>query len=160
MEEQRLLETTPARLLAIIGPTDEAIKSRLPGETSKTRVSVLDPSSTTIVLVAVPLAHGTDLIARTNLQEKFQRLATQWRKETRHISSIHEKSMNMAYQKIIAMGRDALPFIFRDFQRTHDDWVWALQAITEAEPVSEQFDDFNEVVEAWLDWARKHDYLD
>lgn len=94
-----------------------------------------------------------------SLEQKFSRLAKQWRKETRHVSSIHEKSMNMAYQKIIGMGKEVLPYIFRDFQRTHDDWLWALQVITEAEPAPGQYDDFDEVVEAWLNWARENHYL-
>lgn len=94
-------------------------------------------------------------------EEKFLRLVNQWRRETRHVSSIYEKSMNMAYQKIIGMGHEALPYILRDFEQTHDDWLWALQAITDAapDPMPEQYEDFGEVVEAWLNWARDNRHL-
>ena len=42
----------------------------------------------------------------------------------------------MAYQQIIGMGAEALPFIFRELQKEPDHWFWALHAITGENPVS------------------------
>jgi hypothetical protein len=92
------------------------------------------------------------------LEQKFQRLAKEWRKETRHISSIRERSMNRAYQRIIAMGKPALLFILRDLQRTRDHWLWALNMIEDENPAS-HIEIFDEAVEAWLDWGKQRGYL-
>ncbi len=96
-----------------------------------------------------------------SIEEKFGRLSKQWRRETRHISSIHEKSINMAYQKIIGMGKDVLPYIFHDFEKTHDHWLWALYAICDEEsaPDLEKAGDLDAAVDVWLNWARQHNYL-
>src|SRR6266849_701211 len=63
------------------------------------------------------------------LEQEFTSLAQQWRRETRHVSSIHERSMNRAYQKIIALGQDVVPLILRDLEDTRDHWLWALDII-------------------------------
>jgi hypothetical protein len=95
---------------------------------------------------------------RSLAEKKFAELAAQWRKETRHVSSIHERSMNAHYQKIIGMGKAVLPFIFHDLQRTHDHWIWALNAIVDNDPAA-QAEDFNEAVDAWLNWGMQQGYL-
>jgi hypothetical protein len=92
------------------------------------------------------------------LEQKFKRLAKEWRKETRHVSSVREMSMNWSYQKIIAMGKPAIPFILRDLQRTRDHWLWALNMIIDENPIP-QTEIFDEAVDAWLDWGRKRGYL-
>lgn len=94
----------------------------------------------------------------TALEQKFQRLAEQWRRETRYVSSIIKRSMHPAYQKIIGMGLAALPFILRDLEQTRDHWLWALYVITEEDPAPEEAT-FDEVVEAWLDWGQQRGYL-
>jgi hypothetical protein len=125
---------------------------------------IFDPSNGSVRL----LHSGGGVIVMPNaapvpstIEEKFSRLVRRWRKETRHISSVHEKSMNLAYQKIIGMGKEVLPFIFRDFERTHDDWIWALTAIIDDEsiPDTQGLESFSEVVDAWLSWAKANDYL-
>lgn len=92
------------------------------------------------------------------LEREFNTLARQWRRETRHLSSIHERSMNRAYQKIIALGQEVVPLILRDLENTRDHWLWALDIIQDANP-AESVRDFDEAVDIWLSWGRQHDYL-
>jgi hypothetical protein len=64
------------------------------------------------------------------LEVQFRVLLTNWRKETRHVSSLRKMVMNHNYQAIIGMGKDALPFIFRELRDSGGHWYWALQSIT------------------------------
>lgn len=74
------------------------------------------------------------------------------------ISIIHKKSMHPAYQRIIGMGKDALPFIFKELNQKRGHWLWALCAITGEDP-AESSHKFSEAVNAWLEWGRKNGYL-
>jgi len=103
-------------------------------------------------------AEGQAATVAVDAEEKFRRLVRQWRKETRHQSSITTICTNPAYQKIIGMGKTALPFILSDLQRTQDHWLWALDAIVDEDPAAGS-EDSNEAIAAWLKWGKRHGYL-
>src|SRR5579884_552226 len=44
---------------------------------------------------------------------RFDSLAEAWRRECAHLSSVREMVLHQAYQQIIGMGREALPFLLR-----------------------------------------------
>ncbi|MGC0776877.1 MAG: hypothetical protein WCD68_06700, partial [Candidatus Acidiferrum sp.] len=71
----------------------------------------------------------------------FKLLVDQWRKERGATSSITEMVLCPAYQSIIGMGPKAIRFILTELSSEGDDpdhWFWALQALTRANPVSEE----------------------
>ena len=88
---------------------------------------------------------------------KFHRLAEQWYRETGMISMIHKKSMHPAYQRIIGMGKDALPFIFQELKKKRAHWLWALSAIID-DDVAKPEATLSEAVEAWIKWGEDHGY--
>lgn len=92
------------------------------------------------------------------VETKFRRLVSQWRKETEHISSIAKASMHPAYQRIIGMGNIAVPYLLRELQQDPDHWFWALNAITEQDPAQSE-DTFDGAVSAWLRWGRENGHL-
>lgn len=92
--------------------------------------------------------------AQCALETEFRALADQWRKETRMLSFVRQKAVHPAYQQIIGMGKEALPFIFDEMKNRGGDWLWALQAITRENPASGTTS-FKEAVAAWFAWARK-----
>ena len=59
-------------------------------------------------------------------EQEFLRLVQQWRAETEFSSSLTEMAAHPAYQRIIGMGRLALPMIFRELVAEPDHWFWAL----------------------------------
>ena len=65
--------------------------------------------------------------------------------------------MHPAYQKIIGMGKDALPFIFRELATSGGDWIWALEMIVRKENPASGKAKFKDAKEAWLNWGREHD---
>src|ERR1043166_3767074 len=68
---------------------------------------------------------------KSALEQKFHRLAEEWRKETGFLSSVTKMCMHPAYQKIIAIGPGVIPLILRDLQQTRDHWLWALYVLSE-----------------------------
>jgi hypothetical protein len=91
-------------------------------------------------------------------ERRFRRLVNQWRKETEHISSIAKASMHPAYQRIIGMGYDAIPYLLCELQQDPDHWFWALNAITEQDPAQSE-DTFDGAVGAWLRWGKENGHL-
>lgn len=91
-------------------------------------------------------------------EEVFQSLAAQWRKETRHLSSVSQMALHPAYQRIIGMGEAAVPLILNDLQQHGGHWQWALHAITGEDPAPPEAT-FREAVQAWLQWGRQKGYL-
>ncbi len=90
----------------------------------------------------------------------FARLADEWRRETRHLSSSHALAMHPAYQRIIGMGKRALPLILRDLERRLDHWFWALTVIARESPVApSEAGQMQLMRQRWLDWGRKQGYL-
>ncbi len=88
------------------------------------------------------------------LKQRFQHLAKTWRDECAHLSSIRETALHPAYQQIIGMGKAALPFILEELKREPNHWFWALRAITQENPVSQEHQgDVSEMVSDWLRWA-------
>ncbi len=93
--------------------------------------------------------------------DRFLELASEWKRETRFVSNITRKSMHIAYQKIIGMGRVAIPLILQDLQKNGpNDWFWALHVITDVNPITEDIaGDMRAMTEAWLAWGKKTGYL-
>jgi hypothetical protein len=94
------------------------------------------------------------------LEQLFASLAAQWREETAVYSSVTQKAVHPAYQRIIGMGPAALPLIFHELERQPGHWFWALRAITGENPVRpEDAGNVGKMTEAWLGFAREHGYL-
>jgi hypothetical protein len=91
-------------------------------------------------------------------EEKFRRLADQWKKETRHLSSLSKIGMNPNYQKLIGMGHSALPFILRDLKDNGGHWLWALFVITEEDPSPDDAT-FEQARAAWIEWGKSKKFL-
>ena len=88
--------------------------------------------------------------------EKFYSLAEAWRRDVRLTSSFTEMILHPAYQRIIGMGFETLPFLLRELERKPDHWFWALTAITGVDPVPpEDRGKLRKMVEAWLRWGKE-----
>jgi len=93
------------------------------------------------------------------LERVFNELANTWYRETGVLSFISQKALHPCYQRIIGMGRDALPFIFGELNKGKGDWIWALECITRLDkntmPAGATF---KETVSMWLQWGRNNGY--
>lgn len=94
-----------------------------------------------------------------DLDGEVKALIDVWRDETGGLSSPTQIARHPAYQRIVAMGEPALPFIFADLQANGGQWYVALRAITGAAPVPPEAAGRAHLVrEAWLRWGREHGY--
>lgn len=99
------------------------------------------------------------VIRGTTAEEKFNALAAKWDSETGHMSSIGDMALNSAYQRIIGMGVAAVPFLLREMELRPNHWHWALNAITEQNPVPEEhYGRLDLIAKDWVKWGREQGY--
>jgi hypothetical protein len=93
--------------------------------------------------------------------KRFRRLVSEWKRQRNEFSSDPAASaMCSAYQKIIAMGPEAIPLVLNELRRKPDHWFWALDMLTNANPIRpEHRGNFCKMVDDWLRWGRKRGFL-
>lgn len=90
-----------------------------------------------------------------SLEKEFQAHAERWLADTANSSSIRQTVLHPSYQRIIGMGRPALPLILERLAVNADPWFWALRAITGVDPVDPRdAGRIGRMAEAWLAWGR------
>jgi len=92
------------------------------------------------------------------LKNRFTKLAQKWEQETCGFSSITKKITNLNYLKIIALGKIVVPFILESLQAKPDHWFLALKALTDEDP-TQRGDNFEQAVEAWLNWGKQKGFI-
>jgi hypothetical protein len=109
---------------------------------------------------ASPVLHSRNAPPKSEFATRFRVLAERWREDTRFASSATSMFMHPAYQEIIGMGRDALPFILTDLAETRSHWFWALRAITGVDPVSPEDRGYvGRMADRWLEWGHAEGLL-
>ena len=112
-------------------------------------------------LVREGFFESEDVRASAETQAEFEQLAAEWKQETAHLSSPNMIAEHRAYQEIIGMGQEAIPLILRDLQQTQAQWFWALRSIARESPIQpEDRGDVDAMTVAWLDWGKRHRYID
>ena len=92
--------------------------------------------------------------------ERFRRLLAEWKEQSKYLSNTAQIAMLWPYQRIIGMGAAAVPLILRELDTEPDQWFWALEAITEQDPVPPEAAGLvRPMAEAWLEWGRRQGYL-
>ncbi|WP_330347839.1 hypothetical protein [Streptomyces sp. NBC_00582] len=96
---------------------------------------------------------------REQVRELFEELRAQWAEETEFSSSIAQAATHSAYQRIIGLGPEALPFIFQQLREDPSPkWFWALRAIV-GEDKAASSEGVQEAVDEWLSWAAEEGYV-
>ena len=76
------------------------------------------------------------------------------------MSNTAQMAMLRSYQKIIGMGMVAVPFLLAELRREPDQWFWALEVITDENPVpAEAAGKVRVMAQAWIDWGRQRGLL-
>ena|SRR5436190_20245515 len=93
----------------------------------------------------------------SELRKRFQRLVAEWKQQSRFLSNTAQMAMLRPYQRIIGMGWPAVPLILEELQREPDQWFWALESITEENPVpSENAGKVRLMAQAWIEWGKRN----
>jgi hypothetical protein len=103
---------------------------------------------------STPVTRTPDTPPTETLEQRFRRLAATWHRDTDYLSSMEDSERHPAYQEIISLGPEVVPFLLRDLQENHTHWFGALGAITGAQPVPASLGgNIPGMVESWLRWA-------
>jgi hypothetical protein len=84
---------------------------------------------------------------------EFAYLAKQWKRDTSLHSSLSNKFMHPAYQRIMAMGKAALPLILKELESSLGHWFYALKFIAGTD-IAKGTDNLEDAREMWLKWGR------
>ena len=91
----------------------------------------------------------------TPIRGRFDELKDDWKSKTRHLSNTAQISLVFSYQQIIGMGPAVVPLILAELEREPDHWFWALEAITNENPVAQSdAGDIEASARAWVQWGR------
>ncbi len=97
-----------------------------------------------------------EIAPERSLLERFHRLAAEWKEQSHFLSNSAQMAMLRPYQRIIGMGPIAIPLILEELRREPDHWFWALEAITEEDPVPpEARGQVRRMAEAWVRWGEE-----
>jgi hypothetical protein len=92
--------------------------------------------------------------------ERFHRLAAEWKLQSRFLSNSAQMAMLKPYQQIIGMGPPVVPLILDELRREPDQWFWALESITEQDPVPpEARGKVLLMAQAWVQWGEQEGIL-
>ena len=90
-----------------------------------------------------------------SIHERFRELRDDWKSKTRHLSNTAQISLVFSYQKIIGMGPAVVPLILSELEKEPDHWFWALEAITNENPVAKSdAGDIEASARVWVQWGR------
>lgn len=99
------------------------------------------------------------LVQQVSDRDRFQRLRSQWKEQSRYLSNTAQMSMLGPYQRIIGMGEAAVPLILDELRREPDHWFWALESITEENPVPpEDAGRVQAMTAAWIRWGKERGF--
>lgn len=97
-------------------------------------------------------------VADTSAEARFNRLRSEWEERTQFSSSVNEMAMDPAYQQIIGMGDEGLPYVLKALRDNPSHWFWALSAIT-GEDQAAGVETFSEARQKWLTWGIREGHL-
>lgn len=104
------------------------------------------------------LKHLSSAVTTETLEAKFKRLSIAWKNDIAvsiNSSSYNQLLTTSAYVEIIAMGKQALPFIFKEMKNEPDHWFIALNLITSVNPVKkEHAGNIEAMTQDWISWAQ------
>lgn len=102
-----------------------------------------------------PQAEGTDLPTPEEREWMFLELAEEWRRTHRWSWRTDKLVDNPAYQEIMTMSWEAVPFIIRELEKSPDHWFYALMKITGENPVPpEHAGSLDLMAKDWIRWWR------
>jgi hypothetical protein len=90
------------------------------------------------------------------LEERFRRLADEWSRETRNVSSLTAMASHPKYRQIVDLGWDVVPYLIDDLQKNKRYWLPALAEITKLRPYDSTDEGNSKImIDSWVSWGKK-----
>jgi len=104
-------------------------------------------------------ANLKDPTPASTVADRFQALASRWKRDTRFCSSRTKMVDHPAYKEIVGMGPAAIPLLIEELRTDPRYWFPALHAITGEDPVpAEDRGSVRKMADAWLQWGQAHGF--
>ena len=88
---------------------------------------------------------------------KFERLADEWLEQRPRGVDVAQMIRHPAYQGIIDIGAEAVPWLLERLAQRPDHWFHALNQITDAQPVQPEHQGIvAAMAQDWITWGRQH----
>ncbi|MEO8580995.1 MAG: hypothetical protein ABI425_00265 [Patescibacteria group bacterium] len=89
----------------------------------------------------------------SSTRERFNELVDEWKVDTLFESSVDAIINHEAYQEIITLGEQAIPWIIEELEVEIDHWFYALAKITGENPVpEEEWGNMRKNQKTWVEW--------
>lgn len=93
--------------------------------------------------------------ATAAIEPAFHSLVAEWRATRGQHSRLDKLVLNSAYQRIIGLGKPAIPLLIKEMAERPSHWDWALKAITGEDPVpKDAWGDLAKIASAWVRWGK------
>lgn len=100
------------------------------------------------------------VLGKENFRERFERLTGEWKEQSRYLSNSAQMALLPPYQRIIGMGLAVVPLILEELGREPDQWFWALESITEENPVpAAAAGNIQLMADAWVNWGKERGFV-
>lgn len=86
-----------------------------------------------------------------DIRDEFNAYRDEWKAQSEFLSSVTEMILLPAYQRIIGLGRPAIPLIIDELRAGVDHWFWALSAIAGADHAAGAAT-MSEAARRWIEW--------
>jgi hypothetical protein len=97
-----------------------------------------------------------DVDTEPTVEERFRKLADEWSRETRAVSSVSVLVSHPKYQEIIRLGWKVVPILLHDLQNEGDFWFPALAEITGVRPFDRSdAGKSKKMTAAWITWGKR-----
>lgn len=138
----------------------DAARSSRPAERYKYYHEHL-PSNAWLVVASGSRTRRSSQIERSDSQvyALYVTLANEWRSDTILESSVERLVMHHAYQRIIGLGPQVVPYILDDLDESPDHWFWALTSIVGEDHGGHQTS-IGAAAQAWLAWGKSAGLID
>jgi hypothetical protein len=94
--------------------------------------------------------------ADETLEQKFRRVADQWKAAVGSISNLDDIRGAAGYAELVALGRPVIPLILNELDSDPFYWFEVLAEITGVDPTpADQAGDVDAMTAAWKAWSRK-----
>ena len=129
------------------------------GQHKRAAVKVIDPRGNEVMKVHT-LGNMTYDIPGLGIEDEFNQLVSEWKSGRRRGVDVAQMVRHPAYERIINMGKPAIPLILKELERETDHWFPALRRITGVSPIPEgSKGNLAKMTRAWLNWGKDEAYI-
>jgi len=101
------------------------------------------------------------LYEENNIEFKFIKYTTEMLLDTLYISNPGYTYHHPNHIKVVCLGKEVLPYMFKYLQQEPYWWFSMLREITKEDPTNESMTGrLDLITKAWLNWAKKEGYIE